>query len=184
MRFLLTSLAILGVAFHGQAAAQSTASPHPSLGPTRVSSWPLAATGTPRPHGRPQIDLQPLTPVPGLLAVGALAGAIGLYGGAFAGALIEQTWAPCSCDDPGLQGIFLGAAIGPALTIPLSVHLTNHRRGSFAATMLSSASAGAAGFLISAKHPERLFVGDASPFLVAPIAELVTAVIVERVTSR
>jgi hypothetical protein len=115
--------------------------------------------------------------VPTLLAVGALAGVVGMYGGAFAGASIEEKWAPCSCDDSGLEGLLWGALVGPALTIPLSVHLTNRGRGSFFATLGSSVAAGVAGVAIGATR------GDGSLFVIAPIAELVTAVAVERVLS-
>jgi hypothetical protein len=42
----------------------------------------------------------------------ALAAAGGFFGGGFAGALLENTLAPCGCDDPGLQGALIGAPVG------------------------------------------------------------------------
>ena len=42
----------------------------------------------------------------------ALAAVGGFFGGAFAGALLENTLAPCGCDDPGLQGVLIGAPVG------------------------------------------------------------------------
>jgi hypothetical protein len=177
MRFVLISLTILTLGAAESANAQSV-TPQTDLGPRRSLVWSGTAANAPRPvQEEVQVDVSRPTSVPKLLVIGGLSGFVGLYGGAFAGAVIENEWAPCSCDDPGLRGLLYGALVGPALTIPLSVHLTNHGRGSFAATFGSSLAAGAVGFAIGTTR------GDASPFIIAPIAELVTAIIVERALS-
>jgi hypothetical protein len=42
----------------------------------------------------------------------ALAAVGGFFGGGILGAAIENTYTPCHCDDPGLQGAVIGAPIG------------------------------------------------------------------------
>ena len=42
----------------------------------------------------------------------ALAAVGGFFGGGIVGTAIENTYAPCNCDDPGLQGAIIGAPIG------------------------------------------------------------------------
>jgi hypothetical protein len=42
----------------------------------------------------------------------ALAAVGGFFAGAYTGAWLETTLAPCRCDDPGLQGALIGAPVG------------------------------------------------------------------------
>jgi hypothetical protein len=56
-------------------------------------------------------------------AIVALAAVGGFFGGGIAGAAIENTYAPCHCDDPGLQGALIGAPIGAIVAGVLTFRL-------------------------------------------------------------
>ena len=119
-----------------------------------------------------------------LTVAGLLASTAGFVGGAVAGYQLERSrygWS-CACDDPGLEGLIYGAAIGPALTTPLSVHLANGKRGSFAASFGAAAA-------ISALSVVGLRASDGSDtvlffILVPPVAQGISAAIIESRTAR
>ena len=60
---------------------------------------------------------------------GVLGGAAGLYLGGAAGAWLENEYFPCRCDDPGLQGMLIGAAVGLGVGIPVGVFLGDRVAG-------------------------------------------------------
>jgi hypothetical protein len=78
-----------------------------------------------------------------LAAVGLLAAAGSFFGGAYLGGMLENEFAPCDCDDPGLRGVLIGALVAPPLVVPIAVHLTG-RRGSFLRTLGGSLAGGTA----------------------------------------
>jgi hypothetical protein len=79
-----------------------------------------------------------------LAAVGLLAGAGFFFGGAFLGGMIENRFAPCTCDDPGLRGALRGAVIVPQIGIPIAVHMASGGDASFGRTLAGSLVGGAA----------------------------------------
>jgi hypothetical protein len=116
------------------------------------------------------------------LVLAGIAGAtVGSFGGAFLGYQLDRNggnWG-CGhgCENPGLLGLVGGWFVGPALTTPLSVHLANGGRGSLGSAYLSSAliaGVGMAGLTV-AGSPEGAFI-----LLAAPVAQAVSAVLIER----
>ena len=53
----------------------------------------------------------------------ALAAVGGFFGGAYAGAFLENQLAPCGCDDPGLMGAVIGGPVGAVTAGVLTFHL-------------------------------------------------------------
>jgi hypothetical protein len=110
---------------------------------------------------------------------GILGGAIGFFGGGFAGAYIEIGATPGSSEWEGLAGFIIGAAIGEAVLMPLGVHLGNGRRGNFGRALLTSVAMVGASCAAAAAYP---------PFIVVvaltPIWQLPTCVRIERSTGR
>ncbi|HEU4829469.1 MAG TPA: hypothetical protein VFT04_09755 [Gemmatimonadales bacterium] len=108
---------------------------------------------------------------------GALGGIGGLLAGAFIGAQVERAGG-CEYDDwCGFGGGLLGATIGSTVMIPAGVHLANDQRGDFGEGLVASAAALGGGIAISA------LVHDARPLLLIPIAQIISAVAVEKRTS-
>ena len=79
-----------------------------------------------------------------LAAVGLLAAAGSFIGGIYLGGMIENRWAPCSCDDPGLRGALRGALILPQIGVPLAVHMASGGDSSFGRTLVGSLVGGMA----------------------------------------
>lgn len=125
------------------------------------------------------MDTVPAATDDGLLAGAAFFGAAaGFLGGLYLGAQMENAWFPCSCDDPGLLGAVLGSFAGPALVTPLLVHGANHGRGSLGRGFAYSAAIAGTGFLGLLATQSPLL------FLATPVAQMVSAVLVERGTTR
>lgn len=120
-----------------------------------------------------------------LAMIGAANAVIGSLGGAYMGYQLDRNhfnWGcEYGCEDPGLTGLLGGWFLGSALTTPLSVHYANGGRGSLPAAYLSSAliaGAGMAGFLAAGSPGGTLFV------LGAPVAQVISAVLIERRSAR
>ena len=94
MRFAITHRVQTGVI------APARADVHPSLTSPRRSSAATKAS------------------IIGLAALG------GLFAGGFTGGLIENAWFRCTCDDPGLRGVMIGAPIGAVVGGIVAFHLT------------------------------------------------------------
>jgi hypothetical protein len=129
--------------------------------------------------GQPTVGLPDSLDVK-LTLVGIAAVAVGTVAGVYLGYQLDRNhfnWG-CTrgCEDPGLRGAIGGWFVGPAVTAPLSVHLANGRRGSLPAAYLSSAliaGAGMAGLLAAPSQTGTFFL------LVAPVAQVVSAVLIE-----
>lgn len=120
-----------------------------------------------------------------LVVVGAANAVIGSLGGAYLGYHLDRNYfnwgCEFGCEDPGLTGLLGGWFLGSALTTPLPVHFTNGGQGSLPTAYLSSvliAGAGMAGFLAAGSPGGALFV------LAAPVAQVISAVLIERRTAR
>jgi hypothetical protein len=110
----------------------------------------------------------------GVLALAGLGGmAVGVLGGGLIGIGFD--------DDDGLDaadGAFVGAVAGTSLAIPAAVHLANGRRGNLGRSILVSALVG--GVLLGTG-----WAAESGELVVAaPIGQLISAVIIERNTSR
>lgn len=116
--------------------------------------------------------------------VGALGAAVGSLAGAFVGYHLDYNVLNLDCErgceDPGLPGLTAGWFIGSALTTPPSVHLANHRRGSLSTEYLSSAVIAGVGMaaLLALGSPEGAYIA-----LGAPVAQVISAVLIERRTT-
>ena len=86
----------------------------------------------------------------------AMAGVLGMVGGFFGGALLgakffgdrcanENPDDSLACEWAPLAGGIVGAMVGEAVLIPISVHLANKRKGSLLQELLVSAGLGALG---------------------------------------
>lgn len=146
--------------------------------PTGAVAQPLRA-GLARGSGPPP-TLEPAEgrSIPALAGAGLLGGALGLVAGAYVGATLAD-------DDAegfsALGGAVAGGAIGEALLLPLGVHLAGGRRGSYAASVAASLGLVGAGLLaLEAVH----YDSPGVPIVVVavPLAQLVTAVAIERGT--
>jgi hypothetical protein len=99
--------------------------------------------------------------------------AVGIFGGALIGIGID--------DDRDLdtaEGAVVGAVAGNSLAIPAAVHLANGSRGNLGRSMLVSALVG--GALLGAGWAAE----SAVLIIAAPVGQLISAVIIERNTSR
>jgi hypothetical protein len=110
----------------------------------------------------------------GVLALAGLGGmAVGVLGGGLIGIGFD--------DDDGLDaadGAFVGAVAGSALAIPAAVHLANGSRGDLGQSILVSALVG--GVLLGTGWAAE----SGELVLAAPIGQLISAVIIERNTSK
>lgn len=153
--------AVIGVlALAGLSAAPSTAQ---RLHASRIDFAPqMAAAHTPRPVADSATE-----PDHGAMTVaGVLGAAAGLLAGVYTGSRLEGN---CGCDDPGLFGAIVGAAAGPAVTVPLFVNGANGGRGPFGREVGASVLIGGAALGM-------LFVAGNStgpwPLLAAPVVEI------------
>jgi len=94
----------------------------------RTAAQQLPPALGPLPHGPRAVSSSLKSPRKASVAtkasIAALAAVGGFFGGAFAGAAIENLVAPCRCDDPGVQGFLIGAPIGAIAGGILGFHLT------------------------------------------------------------
>src|SRR5262245_14520842 len=108
----VAALIVFGIAV--EAAAQEPRLILPSSNIRSLPSKPLpgaeAVTPSPRPLAQPASSWRPNKAT--RAAIVALAAVGGFFAGGIAGSAIENTYAPCHCDDPGLQGALIGAPIG------------------------------------------------------------------------
>ena len=118
--------------------------------------------------------------------VGLLTSAAGFVGGAYLGYVVERSdlgW-DCGCDDPGLEGLLYGAALGPVLLTPLSVYLANRRQGNLLVSLV--VSAGIAAVAIAGLH----VVGGGTwplfliPIFAPPVAQAFSAALIAECTSK
>jgi hypothetical protein len=115
-----------------------------------------------------------------MVAAGVVAGVVGIALGAKMGYDLERTSYSCNCDDPGLAGMVAGAFIGPALAIPIAVHVANGGKGKLVPSLLPSLGMGIAGFAFA------YGTGGTGILLVPvlPIIEIVTSIKTERRTAK
>jgi hypothetical protein len=108
---------------------------------------------------------------------GLLGGAIGFFGGGFAGAVINDT--DDSEDDlAALAGFALGAVIGETLTLPLGVHVANRRQGNYGLSLLASAAITGVGIALATSGDDRL-----EYLIPVPVLQLFSSILIEKRTS-
>lgn len=90
-----------------------------------------------------------------------LGGGIGMVGGAFVGSAVERATDEGGCEDCGLAGAIIGAAIGEGLLLGAGVHLADPvPRKTFRRLVLSPLISGAALLAaITADEPAILLIG-------------------------
>jgi len=140
--------------------------------PYRSTSFEIAALRTPLTVPQPVAN--------GRMAIGGLAlGAIGFFGGGFAGALLFQS----EDDDPdgldALERFAVGAVIGETALLPFGVHLANKRQGNLLPALLASAAITGASLAIATSGEDQIEV-----LIPVPIIQLVAAIVIERATTR
>lgn len=140
---------------------------------------PGLATGQQFPATNDKVDTAIESSTP-MIVAGVTAGVVGIAMGAKLGYDIERAHFNCNCDDPGLAGMVAGAFIGPALAIPIAVHLANGSKGKLLPALLPSVAMGAAGFVFA------YGTGGSGIILVPvlPIIEIITSIKAERRTAR
>jgi uncharacterized membrane protein YqaE (UPF0057 family) len=119
-------------------------------------------------------------PIPAVVGAGVLTAAASLPLGLLLGAWIGSR-ADCpggGCGYAALQGAVLGAALLPPIAVPIAVHLTNARSGSFPAVFGASALAAAVGW----KLVGGLDWKSEHSILLPPVAVMITSVVVELAT--
>ena len=118
------------------------------------------------------------TSVLGMTAGGLIGGAVGFAGGALIGATLGGGNAICGDDACGLEEAAYGAIAGQSILLPLGVHIANGRRGNYGFSLITSVVIGAAGIVVVDA------TNDGSPFIVVPVLQLVSSILIERATSR
>jgi hypothetical protein len=124
-------------------------------------------------------------PVPVLVLGGAGVAVAGMVTLGFAGGIIGGNSCaisgnPDSCR--GIEGALWGAAVGHTIGIPVGVHLANGRAGRLQPSLLTSVAFAGAGAAIGLGSGSNQVLGVAA--LTAPIAQMVSSVIIERRTAR
>jgi hypothetical protein len=141
--------------------------PRHAIRPPAAGDLPLQAALVDSTPGRDDLTL----------AFGGVIGAIGgLLAGGFIGARIELAGG-CSGEWCGFSGGLLGAAIGSTVMIPVGVHFSNDERGDLEQVL------GASGFALAGGIAFALVTQDATPLLLIPMAQIISAVAVEKRTS-
>ncbi len=144
-------------------------------------SGPSPDRSFPVPQGLAFPDsIKPQRGVATLVVSGVLAWGAGVGVGGKLGYHAERKGA-LDVDSGELGGFLLGAAVGSALLVPVTVHLVNHRRGSLPLDLLATAAATVVPALLAA-HAE----GGAQEVwtLTVPVLQIATAIWVERRTGR
>lgn len=119
----------------------------------------------------------------GLAGIGAAG--IGILGGFVAGAA-QSCRGETSRDAAGtcaLAGGFWGAAVGTTVAVPLTVHLLNGRRGSWAWAQAASVGAFALGAAVAASADDISSPGTAVVLVSIPLGQAVASVAVEKGTA-
>jgi hypothetical protein len=116
-----------------------------------------------------------------------LEGALVGLGGWVAGGVVGATSAGDSCGHEfcELEGFIYGAAAGGTVGLALGTHLGNRRRGSFPLDVLSGAAVWFAS--LGVYHAMGHDLGEtasAAVWVVEPVAQFITTVVVERATGR
>ena len=152
----------------------------------RAAAGPWAADAPSAPADLPALEMrQASQPASTLLltVVGAAASLGGFYGGGMAGYEADRQHFHWEYgDSPGFVGFMGGSLIGGALATPLLVNAANGGRGSLRTAYGASAliaGAGVAALAIDHRAPPGTII-----FLAAPLAQVVSAVVIERRTSR
>lgn len=150
----------------------------------------IAAHGSSHPHSfsRGGVNAAPAEGrSTGALVAGGLAGGVaGVIAGRAAGAWLSNLNCDVGCDESAAYlGIF-GAMVGESLLLPLGVHLTNRRLGSYYPAMMASvAVTGAAVGLVYAMSKISDRVSSAEGLVVVvPILQLVASIQIERQTAK
>jgi hypothetical protein len=122
------------------------------------------------------------------LVAGGLAGGVaGLFVGGVIGAKsVGLTGCTAGCDESALYLALLGAAVGETLSLPLGVHLTNRRQGSYLPAMLASVALTGTGIWIAFSLPETPAgdKGRSITMITVPVLQLVSSIQIERQTAR
>ncbi len=141
-----------------------------------VTSSPFPSIDHVSPPALPPLDAFPRHEVhPALLTAGGiLGGAVGVFGGALAGAYLTGN----SCEDCALVGAVYGAVTGGSTLLPLGVHLANGRRGNFGSSLLASLAVGAVGLGVAQA------ANSVEVMIAVPVLQIVSAVFIERGTER
>jgi hypothetical protein len=114
----------------------------------------------------------------GLAFAGLLGAGVGVIGGGFVGARVEQATVGRCYDYCGLAGFVLGATVGSTIAVPVTVHAANGRRGDL------SRAIGWSGFIAAAGWGLGLALHDATPVLLIPAAQIIVSVGIETRTGR
>lgn len=112
---------------------------------------------------------------------GVAGAAVGTLGGAFLGYQLQRNAGGEYGGGDGSNGLLIGWIVGSALTTPVSVHRANGEQGSLSSAYRSAAliaGAGVAGLLVLGA-PEIAFV-----LVGAPVAQVISAVLIERRSAR
>jgi hypothetical protein len=117
---------------------------------------------------------------PRLLAGGIIGGAAGLLVGGAIGVMIGGN----TCEDPGNpdscrapEGFAIGVSLGMSTGIPLGVHIANRRKGPLLTSLaVSVAMPLAVGAIAEIADEDRVYVA----LLIAPFAQLITSVVIEK----
>lgn len=122
----------------------------------------------------------------GALVAGGLAGGVaGAIAGGAVGAWLFNLNCEVGCDEGALYSSLLGAMVGESLLLPLGVHLTNRRLGSYYPAMMASVTVtGAAVGLVYLLSQTFDHVGNTRGLVVAvPVLQLIASIQIERQTA-
>lgn len=119
------------------------------------------------------------TPRPDVL-IESMVGVLSFVPGALVGGVAGVVISDCSHGGGefcGLEGAVMGMVAGGSLSIPVGVHLVNHRRGNLGLSMLVSALIGGAS--IGSAYA----TNGAAGLVIGPVLSVVSSVIIENVTA-
>ena len=109
---------------------------------------------------------------------GLLGGAVGFFGGGFAGALINDD--EDSEDElEAVEGFAVGAVIGETLLLPLGVNIANYRQGSYGLSLLAATAITAVGLAFATSGEDEL-----EYLIPVPVLQLISSVIIEKRTTK
>lgn len=121
-----------------------------------------------------------------LMAGGLAGGVVGLFMGGLVGAQVARHDCDTGCDESALILAIFGAMAGESIMLPLGVHLTNRRQGSYLPAMLTSVALTAGGILLAESLSETTVRHSAPTVLLitVPVMQLATSILIERRTAR